>query len=434
MAGLQVRNGSYRIIFRFKRKQYAFTLGEVTLTEAEAKSAQVDYLLMRLRQKLIVLPENTDIISFIQHDGKPPQEISKVEPAKHQETTLGALRDQYLETHANGSIEANTLYTIKLHFNHLCRGLGEHLKIKELNLVTLQDYVNKRSKKVNPVTIRKELATFRAAWNWGELTGLTTGKFPNKGLRFPKTDEKPPFMTMSEIVRRIASGGSSRLWEGLYLLPPEIEELLSLVKSSNAQSFVYPLTVFAAHTGARRSEIIRVKIEDVDFESQTVVIREKKRSRLERTHRRVPLTTLLTATLREWLSEHPGGSYLFGQSNVVARSKKRSPTTGHQQNGKRPSRQQERESLVREREAGVETTLTAREAYDHFKRALRGTKYQVVRGFHVFRHSFCSNLAMKGIDQRMIDEFVGHQSPEQQKRYRHLSPSSKAEALKTVFE
>ena len=28
-------------------------------------------------------------------------------------------------------------------------------------------------------------------------------------------------------------------------------------------------------------------------------------------------------------------------------------------------------------------------------------------------------LAMRGVDQRMIDELVGHQTPEQQKRYRH---------------
>jgi ribosomal protein S4E len=45
MAALQERNGSYRVIFNYKRKQRAFTLGKVTEAEAKSKAAQVDYLL-----------------------------------------------------------------------------------------------------------------------------------------------------------------------------------------------------------------------------------------------------------------------------------------------------------------------------------------------------------------------------------------------------
>ena len=33
--------------------------------------------------------------------------------------------------------------------------------------------------------------------------GLVSGHFPNRGLVFPKADEKPPFMTRPEIERRI---------------------------------------------------------------------------------------------------------------------------------------------------------------------------------------------------------------------------------------
>ena len=89
----------------------------------------------------------------------------------------------------------------------------------------MQEYVNHRAKaKISPVTIRKEIATLRAAWNWGEPMGLTEGKFPNRGLRYPKADEKPPFMTMAEIERQIAGGGDPAvLWEALYLLLPEID-------------------------------------------------------------------------------------------------------------------------------------------------------------------------------------------------------------------
>lgn len=53
MAGLQERGGSYRVFFRFRGKQRTFPLGKVSTQEAEAKSAQVDYLLLRLNQRLI---------------------------------------------------------------------------------------------------------------------------------------------------------------------------------------------------------------------------------------------------------------------------------------------------------------------------------------------------------------------------------------------
>src|SRR6476646_7336229 len=96
MASLQERNGSYRFIFRFRGKQHFVTLGKVSRAEAEAKAAQVDYLLLRLKQKLAALPPGTDIVTYVQHDGQPPvaNDGTVATPI-----TLGALRDRYLETH-----------------------------------------------------------------------------------------------------------------------------------------------------------------------------------------------------------------------------------------------------------------------------------------------------------------------------------------------
>ena len=55
--------------------------------------------------------------------------------------------------------------------------------------------------------------------------------------------------------------------------------------------------------------------------------------------------------------------------------------------------------------------MTTDRASHHFKQALEGGKWEVLRGFHVFRHSFASNLAAEGTDQRLIDEqsqFTAH--------------------------
>jgi integrase len=436
MASLQKKGDSYYCQFCYHGRRHTFTVGTVEESEAENKARQVDYLLMRLKQRLLVLPDGTDIVTFVQHDGQPPDTGPALAAAPRQVITVGLLRDRYISTHSNGTIEANSLDTCKLHLRHFCRILGEGFPLGELSLAKMQEYVNHRAKaEISPVTIHKEIATLRAAWNWGEPMGLTEGKFPNRGLRYPKADEKPPFMTMAEIERQVAGGGDPAvLWEAVYLLLPEIDELLKAVRERAIHPFIYPVFCFAAHTGARRSEILRARVSDLDFAGETIVIHEKKRSRGQRTTRRVPMTSLLNEALREWLAVHPGGPWLFCHGGTVARSKKRSRTTGHQNEKKRPSSQKGRMAGVRKRaDVASGQPLTRNEYHDHFKRVLAGTRWEMMRGGHVFRHSFCSNLAMKGVDQRIIDEFVGHQTEQQQKRYRHLAPNTKTQALKGVY-
>jgi len=80
MASLQERNGSYRVLFSHHGKLHTFTIGKVEKDEAENKARQVDYLLMRLKQRLIVLPEGTDIVTFIEHDGKTPRTPGRLWP------------------------------------------------------------------------------------------------------------------------------------------------------------------------------------------------------------------------------------------------------------------------------------------------------------------------------------------------------------------
>ena len=146
------------------------------------------------------------------------------------------------------------------------------------------------------------------------------------------------------------------------------------------------------------------------------------------------MTSLLQEALREWLAVHPGGPWLFCHGGTVQRSRKRSATTGHKGQKTRSTSQTGRAAGVRKRtEMGSGQPLTRSEYHDHFKRVLAGTKWEMMRGGHVFRHSFCSNLAMKGVDQRIIDDFVGHQTEQQQKRYRHLAPNTKTQALKGVY-
>ncbi|MBL8793137.1 MAG: tyrosine-type recombinase/integrase [Planctomycetia bacterium] len=436
MASLQERNGSWRVLFCYHGKLHSFTLGKVEKDEAENKAQQIEYLLMRLKQKLLVLPDGIDIVTFVEHDGKPPDLGPTLPDAPRQTVTVGHLRDRYLATYANGTIEASSLDTCKLHLAHFCRTFGDAFPLTELSLVKLQDYVNVRAKaKIAPATIRKEIATLRAAWNWGGAMDLTTGNFPSKGLRYPKAEEKPPFMTMAEIERQVLAGGDAdSLWECLYLTAAEVTELLAHVQKKATHPWIYPLFCFAAHTGARRSELMRALVADVDLAGSFVIVREKKRNRSQRTTRRVPLTPFLRDVLKDWLTVHPGGSALFCHTGEVMRSKKRSRTTGHQSGKLRTTSLQGRLASVTKRQQPDLSALTRTEVHDHFKRVLAGTPWEVIHGLHTLRHSFISACASKGVDQRLIDEWVGHATEQQRKRYRHLYPGTQQEAIKSVFD
>ncbi len=436
MASLQERNGSFRVLFCHNGKLHSFTLGKVEKAEAEHKAKQVEYLLMRLKQRLLVLPDGVDIVAFVEHDGNPPDVGPTLPASVRQTVALGHLKDRYLQTHSNGTIEANSLDTCRLHLSHFCRVLGNGLPLVDLTLSKLQEYVDSRSKdKIASTTIRKEIATLRAAWNWGEPMGLTASRFPNRSLRYPKSDEKPPFMTIDEINRQIASGGKApALWQCLYLTSPELIELLAHVKEKATHPWIHPLFTFAAHTGARRSELLRALVSDIDFVSNTVQIREKKRSKGQRSTRRVPLTPFLRQVMQDWLSQHPGGSSLFCHTATVARSKKRSETTGHENEKTRPKSLKGRQANVRKRAAAVQGSLTRNEVHDHFGRVLAGSRWEVIRGLHTLRHSFISACASKGVDQRLVQEWAGHMNEETSRRYRHLWPSTQQEAIKGVFD
>jgi integrase len=404
---------NFKVCFRFRGRPYKKSLKTRDRGEAEVILGGVERTLLRLEQNLLELPPGADILTFVLSDGKQAEK-----PSRPQVLTLQDLIDRYTAACSVGAMEENSLDTTRMHLRHVVGTFGKGFAVGGLKLDDLQRHVERRAKKrgtrkrlLSPTTIRKEVATFRAAWNWGVQAGLLTGPFPHRGLKYPKATEKPPFQTWGEIERQVRAGGldaaqQRELWDCLYLTPPEIEELLAFVRAQAAHGFLYPMFCFAAHTGARRSEMLRALVTDVDFAGETVLIREKKRARGLRTNRRVPLSPFLVQVLRAWLERHPGGQSLFCHPLEVVRSRK---------------------------ERLAYTPLTRNEAHDHFHRTLAGDKWAVLRGWHVLRHSFASNCAAAGVDQRFVNAWMGHQTEAMVRRYQHLRPDKQKEAIALVF-
>jgi integrase len=221
-----------------------------------------------------------------------------------------------------------------------------------------------------------------------------------KNLDYPKRAEKPPFQTWAEVERKVAGldrKEAKPLWDSVFLSVAEVVELLTFVAGRSKKiPMMPPMLMLCAHTGARISEVRRPRVADLDLKAGIVLFREKKKSKSADTLRRGRLTPALVGVLGGWLAgRHPGGPLVFC------------------------------------RRAGE--ALTDHAVKNLFRRAVRNSKWSVLRGYHVLRHSFASNLAAAGTDQRVIDELMGHTTEEMRKRYRHLFPEQKDAAVLEVY-
>ena len=289
MASLQQRSGWFHLHFRYQGRQHSHALKTKDRREAEAHRGTVDRLLIRIRNKeLPPPPADADIPTFLLSAGKIADDPTPV----LKPLTLGNLRDRYLRTRANGSLESKTIVMAEIHFRNLIRHFGERMPALKFTADLLQDYLLARGKAkgkkeapIRATTIHKDIATLRAAWNLAVHTSSLVGTFPGRFLVYPKTDESPSFQTREEIQRKIARGGLTPakiddLWAGLFLTQPELVEFLEFARTTSKDKHLYPMLVFAAHTGARRSELLRMEIDDVDFQADSASSVSGRRTRV----------------------------------------------------------------------------------------------------------------------------------------------------------
>jgi integrase len=69
---------------------------------------------------------------------------------------------------------------------------------------------------------------------------------------------------------------------------------------------------------------------------------------------------------------------------------------------------------------------------DWMEQATRRAGLEPTRSLHILRHTFCSELAIKGAPAKAIQELAGHQSLAMTMRYMHLSPSARENAIRLL--
>jgi integrase len=261
--------------------------------------------------------------------------------------------------------------------------------------------------KRHPNTAERERITLMQLYKWAVAQGHI-GDSPAAALTPIKGGiDRPPFRTVAEIERIIERGGLSDddvldLWECVYLMPEEIASLLAAVRANAREDFSYLLHAIPAYTGMRRGEVLRLRWLDMELDEGYLTARSRKQSRKKtETVRRIDMHAELKKELVTWRERRPKGQHVICDARSL-------------------------EPIAKDRAnrcfwQPMNDTTWCLDKKRHWYRI----------GFHSYRHSFASNLAALGVDQRIIDEWMGHQTEAMRKRYRHLLPRSRRSAIET---
>jgi integrase len=405
MANLGNKDSIFHVRFRFRGKEYKKSLKVRDQGAAEAALHVVELTIHRLLTGQTAVPDGVDPGDFILSGGtlqKPPEPRAKPVALP----SIKTLADEYGECQKQ-TMAPSYHYSQTMHLRHLVRHLGDraHEPCSQITCRDLDGYLKKRLQERHASTAERERITLLQFFKWLVQQGHLASS-PAAGLeRIKGGEDRPPFRTIAEIDKIAERGGLTNdevldLWECLFLNPKEIADLLATVRTNAKVDYSYLLHAIPAYTGMRRGEVLRLRWIEVDLDGGFIYARSRKQSRRKKeTVRRIDLHPELQRELLAWRQKRPKGQFVICEADTL-------------------------EPISNDR-----ANRCFWQPMRHTQWCLDNTRDWFKVGFHTYRHSFASNLAAAGIDQRIIDEFMGHQTEAMRKRYRHLFPKDRKSAI-----
>jgi site-specific recombinase XerD len=235
------------------------------------------------------------------------------------------------------------------------------LHTNQLEKVLLAHY--QKSKTGAHSIYRTLKSAFQKAIQWKYLT-----ENPFKSIKLPKVNKNHPLFITLEDLKKILTNECN----------PDFKELYS----------------FAFYTGMRLNEIINLKWDCIDFNSNKISVKNTDgfttKSKLERI---IPVNKTLFKLLsdRKEIALSDKNDFVFKKSRGV----KLNPDTVSR----------------------------------NFKRAVIKSELNTKIHFHTLRHSFASNLIINGVSLYIVKELLGHQDYSTTQIYSHLSSNSLEDAV-----
>jgi integrase len=180
-----------------------------------------------------------------------------------------------------------------------------------------------------------------------------------------------------------------------FLTQLQVSEILESIRNENLR--IWRIACFAALTGMRRSEILRVRPIDIDLANNIITVKTKD-NKEERT-RAIEIPARLLDVISDLLGEHnwKPGDYLFSWTSTDDKRFKRYIDA-----------------------TGLNDGLDLK----------KDRKTRVV--FHTLRHCYGSWLVSMGIDLRTVQEMMGHKNLQSTLVYSKFIPGLRKEAIRDL--
>lgn len=253
--------------------------------------------------------------------------------------------------------ESRAAWTIKSYETKLqtaLKAIGVQ-RITEITAPRIQAYINDRLKKVSSATVMGNIRALSRFLSFARKRGYIDSD-PVKQVERPRT-----------ISKRLPR----------FLSKQEIKHLLEAAKGTP----LYAPIATALYAGLRRSELLNLQWEDIDFKRALVYIRARDSFHLKNWEERaVPLHSKLCGWLKR-IRKEKGPCFLVGRRPMAA-------------------------------------NFLSREVIRAMKKA--GIKNATL---HTLRHTFASQAATAGISLLKISKWLGHKTPQiTYSVYAHLEP------------
>ncbi|HKB90468.1 MAG TPA: tyrosine-type recombinase/integrase, partial [Opitutaceae bacterium] len=292
-----------------------------------------------------------------------------------------ALCAEYMEKYSK--VRKSSWYTDELKIRQFKKYFGNQ-PIEAITRAQVNDFALARKRDVQGGTVNKDIAVLRRIFwyavdnNWLEYNPA------QRWQEFPENEPKDDYLewgqyqTLLDALDRLLKAPVGNAWRG----------------RAHLEQFRYMIPL-AFETGGRRGEIVSMATQDLDLENTRVRFWYRKGRKHELKSRWVPMPEHL-AEIMATLKIDPDQAYLFPDENGKLWQSKIAFY-----------RQWER--IVKE---ATMPDLT----------------------FHRLRHSYCSQLSNKGVDESTRMRLMGHASPVTQQRYTHISEERKRQVVKVFDE
>lgn len=294
--------------------------------------------------------------------------------------------------------------------------LREARKINDVSKITqldIEEYVRAMSsqemssqamaaQRLGPRTIARRIASIHE-WNKFMLSNAQIASDPSAEVKAPKQAEHlPDVLSISEVERVIDAAGGFGSTDAVSLRDRALVE------------FLYA-------TGARVSEAVGLKFEDIDLAESVVRLSGKGQKQ-----RLVPIGKCAVRALRDYLDKARPILASRAQKSEASASTASNSSSKSSLNSSNASSKSANSHMIFLNKRGK--SLSRQSAWEAISRAGKMAKIGKELHPHTLRHSFATHLISGGADVRTVQELLGHASVTTTQIYTHISPDALMEA------